>query len=53
VRPGLRVEAVWRPRSEWGPTLENIEHFRPSGEPDVAIPDTRDGANLSPVPGES
>lgn len=35
VRMGLRVEAVWRPRSEWGPSLENIDHFRPSGEPDA------------------
>ncbi len=30
---GLRVEAVWRPRDEWGPTLENISHFRPVREP--------------------
>jgi uncharacterized OB-fold protein len=35
VRMGLRVEAVWRPRAEWGHTLENISHFRPSGEPDA------------------
>jgi uncharacterized OB-fold protein len=35
VRMGMRVEAVWRDRSEWGPTLENIAHFRPSGEPDA------------------
>jgi uncharacterized OB-fold protein len=36
VRMGMRVEAVWRPRAEWGPTLENIDHFRPTGEPDAA-----------------
>jgi uncharacterized OB-fold protein len=36
VRMGMRVQAVWRPREEWGPTLENIDHFRPSGEPDAA-----------------
>jgi uncharacterized OB-fold protein len=36
VRMGMRVEAVWRPRDEWGPSLENIAHFRPSGEPDAA-----------------
>lgn len=35
VRMGMRVEAVWRPRSEWGPSLENIDHFRPTGEPDA------------------
>jgi uncharacterized OB-fold protein len=35
VRMGLRVRAVWRPREDWGPTLENIEYFRPSGEPDA------------------
>jgi uncharacterized OB-fold protein len=29
VRIGMRVEAVWRPREEWGPTLENVSHFRP------------------------
>lgn len=34
VHIGMRVEPVWRDRSEWGPTLENIAHFRPSGEPD-------------------
>ena len=35
VRMGMRVEAVWRPAEEWGPTLENIDHFRPSNEPDA------------------
>jgi uncharacterized OB-fold protein len=29
VRIGMRVEAVWKPRTEWGPSLENIAHFRP------------------------
>ncbi len=37
VRIGMRVEAVWRPRSEWAPTFENIRYFRPSDEPDVPI----------------
>jgi uncharacterized OB-fold protein len=37
VRMGMRVRAVWRPRDEWGPTLQNIEHFEPSGEPDAAF----------------
>jgi uncharacterized protein len=35
VRMGMRVEAVWRPQEQWGPSLENIDHFRPSGEPDA------------------
>jgi uncharacterized protein len=35
VRMGMRVEAVWKPRDEWGPTLQNIDHFRPTGEPDA------------------
>jgi uncharacterized OB-fold protein len=36
VRIGMRVEPVWKAREEWGPSLENIEYFRPSGEPDAA-----------------
>jgi uncharacterized OB-fold protein len=35
VRMGMRVEAVWKPREEWGPGLSNITHFRPTGEPDA------------------
>jgi uncharacterized OB-fold protein len=35
VRMGMRVQAVWRPESEWGPTFENIRYFRPIDEPDV------------------
>jgi uncharacterized OB-fold protein len=35
VRMGLRVKAVWRPREQWGTTIENISHFAPSGEPDA------------------
>ena len=35
VRMGMRVQAVWRPREQWGPSLENIDHFRPTGEPDA------------------
>ncbi len=35
VRMGMRVEAVWKPRDQWGTTIENIEHFRPTGEPDA------------------
>jgi uncharacterized OB-fold protein len=36
VRMGMRVSAVWKPRDEWGITPENIDHFRPTGEPDAA-----------------
>ncbi|MFD4637985.1 Zn-ribbon domain-containing OB-fold protein [Lentzea sp. NPDC058436] len=35
VRMGMRVEAVWKPREEWGPTMQNIDHFKPSDEPDA------------------
>jgi hypothetical protein len=35
VRMGMRVEAVWKDQSQWGPTLESIDHFRPTGEPDA------------------
>jgi uncharacterized OB-fold protein len=35
VRMGMRVQAVWKPREEWGPTMQNIDHFKPSGEPDA------------------
>ncbi|WP_245849162.1 OB-fold nucleic acid binding domain-containing protein [Lentzea kentuckyensis] len=35
VRMGMRVEAVWKPREQWGPTMQNIDHFKPSGEPDA------------------
>jgi hypothetical protein len=37
VRIGMRVEAVWAPKEDWGPTMENIRHFRPIDEPDVSI----------------
>jgi uncharacterized OB-fold protein len=36
VRMGMRVRAEWKPREEWGTTLENIDHFRPTGEPDAS-----------------
>jgi hypothetical protein len=37
VRMGMRIKAVWRPREEWRTTLENIDHFEPSGEPDASF----------------
>lgn len=35
VHMGMRVEAVWVPDDELGPTLESIKYFRPNGEPDA------------------
>ena len=35
VRMGMRVEAVWKPSEEWTTSIENISHFRPTGEPDA------------------
>jgi uncharacterized OB-fold protein len=35
VRMGMRVAARWKPRERWGTTAENIDHFRPTGEPDA------------------
>ena len=35
VRMGMRVQAVWKPREEWGFTPQNIDHFRPTGDPDA------------------
>jgi uncharacterized protein len=39
VHIGLRVEAVWVPDDELGPTLESIKWFRPTDEPDAEVPD--------------
>ncbi|HSJ20561.1 MAG TPA: OB-fold domain-containing protein [Nocardioidaceae bacterium] len=36
VRMGMRVEAVWKSREEWTTSMQNIDHFRPTGEPDAA-----------------
>ncbi|MGH3351217.1 MAG: Zn-ribbon domain-containing OB-fold protein [Nocardioides sp.] len=35
VRMGMRVKAVWKPREEWGTSIENISHFAPADEPDA------------------
>lgn len=35
VRMGMRVQAVWQPQEEWGLGIDNIEYFRPTGEPDA------------------
>ena len=39
VRMGLRVEAVWVPDEERGPTGDSIKHWRPTGEDDAPIDD--------------
>lgn len=39
VRMGLRVEAVWAPEAERGPTSDSIRYWRPTGEPDAPIDD--------------
>ncbi len=35
VRMGMRVAAVWKPQDQWGLGIDNIEYFRPTGEPDA------------------
>ncbi|MEV5002350.1 Zn-ribbon domain-containing OB-fold protein [Nocardioides sp. LML1-1-1.1] len=35
VRMGMRVKAVWKPEEEWKYSLENIDHFAPTGDPDA------------------
>ena len=35
ARMGMRVQAVWKPESEWTTSFENIRYFRPIDEPDV------------------
>jgi uncharacterized OB-fold protein len=42
VRMGMRVRAVWKPREEWGPTIQNIRWFEPSGEPDATFDAIKD-----------
>jgi len=44
ARMGMRVQAVWRPREEWGTTFENIRYFSPTGEPDVPYEQYREFA---------
>jgi uncharacterized protein len=37
VRMGMRVEAVWAPPGERGPSLESLRWFRPNGERDASF----------------
>lgn len=42
VRMGMRVEAVWMPDEELGPTPRSLRHFRPAGEPDAPFDSYRE-----------
>jgi len=42
VRMGMRVKAAWKPRDEWGRTIQNIRWFEPSGEPDASFEAIKD-----------
>jgi len=35
VRMGMRVQAAWKPETEWTSSTENIQFFRPIDEPDA------------------
>ena len=35
VRMGMRVEAKWKPESEWTHAMDNIQYFVPIDEPDL------------------
>lgn len=35
VRMGMRVEAVWVPKDQLGPTMSSIRYFKPIAEPDA------------------
>ncbi len=36
VHMGMRVEAKWKDPADWETSFENIEWWRPNGEPDAA-----------------
>ena len=35
VRMGMRVQAVWAPREQLGPSMTSIRYFKPLAEPDA------------------
>lgn len=37
VKIGMRVKAVWKDKSEWDYSMDNIAYFEPTGEPPVDI----------------
>jgi uncharacterized OB-fold protein len=42
VRIGMRVQGVWKPKSEWTTSMSNISYFRPLDEPDVPFEKIRE-----------
>ncbi len=42
VRMGMRVEAVWLPKDQWTASMQNVTHFRPTGEPDAPFDSYKD-----------
>ncbi len=42
VRIGMRVEAVWKPESEWDFSVANIKYFQPLAEDDVPFKDIKE-----------
>jgi len=37
VHIGQRVQAVWKPESEWDYAMDNIKYWKPIDEPDVPV----------------
>jgi hypothetical protein len=35
VRMGMRVQAVWAPKEELGPSMTSLRYFKPIAEPDA------------------
>jgi len=35
VRMGMRVQAVWVPKEQLGPSMMSIRYFKPIAEPDA------------------
>jgi uncharacterized OB-fold protein len=43
IQIGQRVQAVWKPESEWGYALDNIKYFKPIDEPIEPLENTDAG----------
>lgn len=37
VQIGMRVKALWKDKSEWDYSMDNIAYFEPTGEPNVDV----------------
>jgi uncharacterized OB-fold protein len=37
IHIGQRVQAVWKPQTEWDYAMDNIRYFKPIDEPDVPV----------------